>query len=74
MDADQMDQETAERLLAGGPLDASAGPRTVVLLLTAIRAAPRPAELAGEGLAVQGFRRARRKRRHEVGGAAHRDE
>ncbi|MBM0234601.1 hypothetical protein JNW91_23905, partial [Micromonospora sp. STR1_7] len=58
MNADQMDRETAERLLGAGPLDPSAGPRPVVLLLAAVRTAPRPGELAGEDLAVRGFRRA----------------
>ncbi|KAB1942223.1 hypothetical protein F8271_13065, partial [Micromonospora sp. ALFpr18c] len=58
MNADRMDQETAERLLGGGIVDPSTGPRPVVLLLSAVRAAPRPDELAGEGLAMQGFRRA----------------
>ncbi|TNH30157.1 hypothetical protein FHG89_08925 [Micromonospora orduensis] len=73
MDADQINQETAERLLGGGPVDPSAGPRPLVLLLSAVRAAPRPAELAGEGLAVQGFRSARLTPRPEAGGATHRD-
>ncbi|MEV7330516.1 hypothetical protein [Micromonospora sp. NPDC093244] len=74
MDADQMDQETAERLLGGGPVDPSAGPRPLVLLLSAVRAAARPAELAGEGLAVQGFRSARRPPRGEGDRATLRDE
>ncbi|MFC4016499.1 hypothetical protein ACFOW4_00840 [Micromonospora sp. GCM10011542] len=51
-----MDQETVERLLDGIIVDPSAGPRPVVLLLTAVRAAPRPAELAGEGAALRGYR------------------
>ncbi|MGC4875830.1 hypothetical protein ACLQ26_06075 [Micromonospora sp. DT43] len=63
MNADRMDQETAERLLGGFPVDPSAGTRPVVLLLTAVRAAPRADELAGLGLAVQGFRRAQAHRR-----------
>ncbi|SCE71353.1 hypothetical protein GA0070607_0669 [Micromonospora coriariae] len=61
MNADRMDQETAERLL-GGSVEPSAGPRPVVLLLTAARAAPRPAELAGEDVAVLAFRRERHGR------------
>ncbi|PWR11542.1 hypothetical protein DKT68_05475 [Micromonospora acroterricola] len=52
-----MDQETVERLL-GGVVESSTDPRPVVLLLAAVRAAPRPAELAGEGPAVQAYRRA----------------
>ncbi|MBQ0901467.1 hypothetical protein [Micromonospora sp. U21] len=63
MNADRMDQETAERLL-GGTVEPSAGPRPVVLLLTAARAAPRPAELAGEDVAVLAFRRERHGRLH----------
>ncbi|MEU4336298.1 hypothetical protein AB0F59_16995 [Micromonospora lupini] len=63
MSADRMDQETVERLLGGFPVDPSTGTRPVVLLLTAVRAAPRPDELAGLGLAVQGFRRAQAHRR-----------
>ncbi|MEV4825827.1 hypothetical protein ACGFIE_20925 [Micromonospora sp. NPDC049275] len=63
MNADRMDQETAERLLGGFPVDPSTGTRPVVLLLTAVRAAPRPDELAGLGPAVQGFRRAQAHRR-----------
>ncbi|MGC4820156.1 hypothetical protein [Micromonospora sp. DT63] len=58
MNADRMDQETAERLLGGFPVDPSTGTRPVVLLLTAVRAAPRPDELAGLSLAVQAFRSA----------------
>ncbi|MET8352336.1 MULTISPECIES: hypothetical protein [unclassified Micromonospora] len=61
MNADRMNQETAERLL-GGSVEPSAGPRPVVLLLTAARAAPRPAELAGEDVAVLAFRRERHGR------------
>ncbi|RLP95557.1 hypothetical protein [Micromonospora sp. CV4] len=63
MNADRMDQETAERLL-GGTIEPSTGSRPVVLLLTAARAAPRPAELAGEDVAVLAFRRERHGRLH----------
>ncbi|MEV4656055.1 hypothetical protein [Micromonospora sp. NPDC049301] len=63
MNADRIDQETAERLL-GGAVVPSAGPRPVVLLLTAVRAAPSPAELAGEGVAVRAFHRERQSRVH----------
>ncbi|MET8085407.1 hypothetical protein [Micromonospora sp. NPDC005197] len=63
MNADRMNQETAERLLGGFPVDPSTDTRPVVLLLTAVRAAPRPDELAGLSLAVQDFRRAQAHRR-----------
>ncbi|RKN45420.1 hypothetical protein D7223_17635 [Micromonospora endolithica] len=54
-----MDQETAERLL-GSPIDDHPdGPRSLVVLLSAIRAAPRDEELAGENAALQAYRRAR---------------
>ncbi|MCX5070100.1 hypothetical protein OOJ91_30065 [Micromonospora lupini] len=64
MSAHRMDHETVERLLGGFPVDPTSGTRPVVLLLTAVRAAPRPDELAGLGLAVQGFRSAQAHRRH----------
>ncbi|MFF4878565.1 hypothetical protein [Micromonospora sp. NPDC000668] len=58
MNADRIDQETAERLLGGSIVGPSGGPQSVVLLMTAVRATPRPSELAGEDVAVQAFRRA----------------
>jgi len=58
MKTDRMDRRTAEWLLDGptdaGPADA--GP--LVLLLGALRAAPRPGEFAGEAAAVAAYRRA----------------
>ncbi|MGC4767496.1 hypothetical protein ACLQ25_00725 [Micromonospora sp. DT44] len=63
MNADRMDGETAELLLGGLPVDESAGPHPVGLLLTAARAAARPGELAGLGHAVQGFRHVQAQRR-----------
>ncbi|WP_433538026.1 hypothetical protein ACQPZK_10000 [Micromonospora sp. CA-249363] len=62
MNADRMNGETAERLLGGLPVDESIGTRPVVLLLTAVRAAARPGELAGLGHAVQGFRHVQAQR------------
>ncbi|MFF5173209.1 hypothetical protein ACFY3U_11280 [Micromonospora sp. NPDC000089] len=59
MNAHRMDQETAERLLAGSVAEPGTGPRPIVALLTAVRAAPSPAELRGEPAAVHAFRRAR---------------
>ncbi|MGV9212361.1 hypothetical protein ACTFTM_10925 [Micromonospora sp. RB23] len=56
MNADRIDSETAELLLGGLPVDESTRTRPVVLLLTAVRAAARPGELAGLGHAVRGFR------------------
>ncbi|MFI5488349.1 MULTISPECIES: hypothetical protein [Micromonospora] len=58
MNAHRMDQETVERLLDGPAGDPQDGPRPLVLLLTAVRAAPRDGELAGEGAAVHAYRRA----------------
>ncbi|MDO3700082.1 hypothetical protein Q3W71_00115 [Micromonospora sp. C28SCA-DRY-2] len=58
MNAHRMDQETVERLLDGPVVDPQDGPRPLVLLLTAVRAAPRDDELAGEGAAVHAYRRA----------------
>ncbi|MCW3815048.1 hypothetical protein ONA91_11335 [Micromonospora sp. DR5-3] len=55
----RMDQETAERLLVGPVVNAQDGPEVLIRLLAAVRAAPRPHELAGEGAAVQAFRAAR---------------
>ncbi|MET8525062.1 hypothetical protein [Micromonospora sp. NPDC005172] len=63
MSADRIDQETAERLLGGLAAMPSAAAHPVVLLLTAVRAAARPGELAGLGHAVQGFRRAQAQHR-----------
>jgi hypothetical protein len=59
MKAHRMDQETVERLLVGSVVDPPPGPAALVRLLTAVRAAPRPAELGGEGVALQAFRAAR---------------
>ncbi|MEU5938227.1 hypothetical protein ABZ807_03405 [Micromonospora sp. NPDC047548] len=53
-----MDSETLERLLVGPVADRHAGPEPLVRLLTAVRAAPRPAELRGEIAAMHAFRRA----------------
>ncbi|MER7891523.1 hypothetical protein ABTX15_17020 [Micromonospora sp. NPDC094482] len=57
MNAHRMDPETVERLL-GGPVVDHDGLRPLVLLLTALRAAPRPGELDGEHAAVQAFHHA----------------
>lgn len=54
-----MDQETVERLLVGPVADAQGGPEVLVRLLAAVRAAPHPHELTGEGAALQAFRLAR---------------
>ncbi|MFG1779415.1 hypothetical protein ACGFIG_23690 [Micromonospora sp. NPDC049048] len=51
-----MDQETAERLLAGLVADSSDGARPVAGLLAAVRAAPRASELAGEESVVRAYR------------------
>ncbi|MEU8050287.1 hypothetical protein [Micromonospora haikouensis] len=67
MSAHRMDQETVERLLAssvGGPVASSVGsprggPEPLVRLLAAVRAAPRPDELRGEGAALHAYRLAR---------------
>lgn len=59
MNAHRMDQETAERLLGGPDADPQHGPEALVRLLTAVRAAPRPTELVGEGAALRAFRLAR---------------
>ncbi|MGR6318348.1 hypothetical protein Q2K19_01065 [Micromonospora soli] len=59
MNAHRMDQETAERLLGGPTVDAQDGPEVLVQLLAAVRAAPHPHELSGEGAALQAFRMAR---------------
>ncbi|MET7968284.1 hypothetical protein [Micromonospora sp. NPDC005305] len=59
MNGHRMDQETAERLLVGTVAEAQDGPRVLVRFLAAVRAAPRPHELVGEGAAVQAFRVAR---------------
>ncbi|MGS2617210.1 hypothetical protein ACVCAH_22190 [Micromonospora sp. LZ34] len=58
MNAHRMDQETVERLLDGPVVDPQGGPQPLVLLLTAVRAAPRAGELSGEGAAVHAYRRA----------------
>ncbi|WP_435207969.1 hypothetical protein [Micromonospora sp. bgisy143] len=62
MNTDRISGETAELLLGGLPVAESTGTRPVVLLLTAVRAAARPGELAGLGLAVQGFRHVQAQR------------
>ncbi|MER7333027.1 MULTISPECIES: hypothetical protein [unclassified Micromonospora] len=54
-----MDQETVERLLGGPVVDPQDAPQPVASLLTAVRAAPRAAELAGEDAAVRAYRLAR---------------
>ncbi|MEV1147837.1 hypothetical protein AB0I76_30040, partial [Micromonospora sp. NPDC049799] len=54
-----MDQETVERLLGGPVDDAPDGPRSLVVLLSAVRAAPQVGELAGEAAALDAYRRAR---------------
>ncbi|MEV0806013.1 hypothetical protein [Micromonospora sp. NPDC050200] len=59
MNAHRMDSETAERLLVGAAADRHAGPEPLVRLLTAVRAAPRRAELRGESAAMHAFRSAR---------------
>ncbi len=59
MNAHRMDQETVERLLVGAVADAQDGPEALVRLFAAVRAAPHPHELSGEGAAVQAFRMAR---------------
>ncbi|MFU8849797.1 hypothetical protein ACNAW0_02225 [Micromonospora sp. SL1-18] len=58
MDAHRMDEETVERLLAGSIADACGGPKVLVRLFDALRAAPRPHELVGEAAAAQAFRMA----------------
>ncbi|MCO1598981.1 hypothetical protein M8C17_27890 [Micromonospora sp. RHAY321] len=58
MTADRIDQKTAEQLFGGNIVDPSTARRPVALLLTAVRAAPSPGELAGEGVALHAFRRA----------------
>ncbi|WP_353898783.1 hypothetical protein ABUL04_19585 [Micromonospora harpali] len=71
MNAHRMDQETVERLLTssvGGPVASPVagsvgsprgGPEPLVRLLAAVRAAPRPDELRGEGAALHAYRLAR---------------
>ncbi|SCG76733.1 hypothetical protein [Micromonospora inositola] len=59
MNAHRMDQKTVERLLVGPIADPPDGPEALVRLLTAVRAAPRPRELAGERAALEAFRTAR---------------
>ncbi|WP_262283609.1 hypothetical protein [Micromonospora sp. MA102] len=59
MNEHRMDQETAERLLVGTLTEAQDGPQVLVGFLAAVRAAPRPHELTGEGAALQAFRVAR---------------
>ncbi|MFG2108950.1 hypothetical protein [Micromonospora chersina] len=58
MNGHRMDQETVERLLVGPAADAQDGPEALVRFLAAVRAAPRPHELSGEGAALQAFRMA----------------
>lgn len=59
MNAHRMDQETVERLLGGPVVDPQDGPEALVRLLTAVRVAPRPAELSGEDAAMRAYRLAR---------------
>lgn len=59
MNAHQVDQETAERLLGGSAVDPQDGHEALVRLLLVIRTSPQPNELAGEGAAMQAFRVAR---------------
>ncbi|MFG3704661.1 hypothetical protein ACGF7U_07980 [Micromonospora sp. NPDC047670] len=59
MKAHRMDQETVERLLGGPVVDPQDAPRPLASLLTAVRAAPRAGELAGEDAAVRAYRLAR---------------
>ncbi|MEU0154497.1 hypothetical protein [Micromonospora fulviviridis] len=59
MNGHRMDQETVERLLVGPAADPQDGPEALVRFLAAVRAAPRPHELSGEGAALQAFRMAR---------------
>ncbi|MFE9957635.1 hypothetical protein [Micromonospora sp. NPDC005299] len=56
MNGHRMDQETVERLLVGPVVEAQDGPQALVRFLAAVRAAPRPHELTGEGAALQAFR------------------
>ncbi|TDC71884.1 hypothetical protein E1193_28585 [Micromonospora sp. KC606] len=56
MNAHRLDQETVERLLDDPVVDLRNGPQPLVRLLAAVRAAPRPAELRGEGAAMRAFR------------------
>ncbi|TDC32072.1 hypothetical protein [Micromonospora sp. KC213] len=59
MNAHRLDPHIAERLLGGPVVDPGSGwPQPLVRLLSAVRAAPRPAELRGERAAVRGFRAA----------------
>ncbi|MEV4463862.1 hypothetical protein AB0J51_09585 [Micromonospora echinofusca] len=66
MKAHRMDQETVERLLGGPVLDPQDGPHPVASLLTAVRAAPHPRELAGEEAAVRAYRLVRAGRPPEL--------
>ncbi|MFJ8580564.1 hypothetical protein [Micromonospora sp. NPDC093277] len=66
MDTHRMDQETVERLLDGSVPHGHDGLRMLVRLLAAVRAAPRPHELAGEAAAVRAFRMT-----YAVGGPVH---
>lgn len=59
MNANRMDSETVERLLDGAPVDPQDGQHPLMLLLSAVRAAPCPSELAGEVAAVRAYRMAR---------------
>ncbi|QLQ35006.1 hypothetical protein [Micromonospora robiginosa] len=70
MDASRLDEETVERLLDGSRGGGSAGPRALVECLDAVRAGPRPGELAGEAAAVTEFRAARAAAHVGVGQAA----
>ncbi|MEU9506100.1 hypothetical protein AB0D32_07435 [Micromonospora sp. NPDC048170] len=59
MKAHRMDQETVERMLGEPVVGPHGGPRPIASLLTALRAAPRSGELAGEEAAVRAYRLAR---------------
>ncbi|MFC4145078.1 hypothetical protein ACFO0M_02310 [Micromonospora mangrovi] len=59
MNAHRMDSETVERLLVGPVADPQDGPEALVRILTAVRAAPHPSELTGEGAALRAYRMAR---------------
>lgn len=58
MNAHRMDSETVERLLDGTAVDLQDGRHPLVPLLSAVRAAPDPGELAGEAAAVRAYQMA----------------
>ncbi|GAA2703998.1 hypothetical protein ACFY2R_04240 [Micromonospora olivasterospora] len=61
MNAQRMDQEAVERLLAGRAVDSGNGAGALLRLLAALRAAARPAELRGESAALDAYRAARER-------------